>query len=70
MALIKSPLPGRVLEYKVNEGDKVSRGDVVVIVEAMKMHNEICAENDGTVIKLIVPIDAPISMNGDLAEIN
>lgn len=70
MALIKSPLPGKVLEYRVNEGDIVSKGDAVVVVEAMKMHNEICAEYDGVVSKLIAPVNEYIPVNGDLLEIS
>ena len=69
MALIKSPLPGKVLKYWVKEGDSVIPGDVLVVIEAMKMHNEICAEAEGTVSKLIHPIDEHITVNGNLLEL-
>jgi pyruvate carboxylase subunit B len=46
---IVSPMPGMVIEYKVNVGDKVKAGDVVVVFEAMKMQNNIPSPIDGTV---------------------
>lgn len=48
-AVVTSPLPGVILSVKVNAGDKVSAGDCVAVVEAMKMENEIQAETGGTV---------------------
>jgi biotin carboxyl carrier protein len=46
---VKSPLPGVIIAVKVNVGDAVKAGQVVAILEAMKMENEIQAESDGTV---------------------
>ena len=46
---VKSPLPGTVLKVNVAVGDAVKAGDVLMIVEAMKMENEIAAPSDGTV---------------------
>ncbi len=46
---ITSPLPGTVLEVKVQNGQAVKSGDVLVVIEAMKMENEIMAPHDGTV---------------------
>ncbi|MBE6339434.1 MAG: biotin/lipoyl-binding protein [Bacteroidales bacterium] len=46
---ITSPLPGVVLDVKVQPGDAVKRGQVVMILEAMKMENEIEATDDGIV---------------------
>lgn len=46
---ITSPLPGVIIAVKVNAGDAVKAGQVVAILEAMKMENEIQAESDGTV---------------------
>lgn len=48
-ASVTSPLPGTIKEIKVKAGQKVKRGDVLVVMEAMKMANDILAENDGTV---------------------
>ena len=46
---VKSPLPGTVLKVNVAVGDAVKAGDVLMIIEAMKMENEIAAPSDGTV---------------------
>ena len=50
----KSPLPGVILDIKVKEGDTVKRGQTVVILEAMKMENNINAEKDGKVTAIKV----------------
>jgi biotin carboxyl carrier protein len=47
--IVKSPMPGKIVGVKVKPGDKVVAGDVLVILEAMKMENEIMASLDGTV---------------------
>ena len=44
-------MPGKILNIKVSEGQAVKFGEVVVIMEAMKMENEIIAPADGTIIK-------------------
>ena len=46
---ITAPLPGVILEMRVNEGDTVKTGDTLLIMEAMKMENNILAEQSGTV---------------------
>ncbi len=46
---VAAPLPGRVLEVRVVEGAAVKAGDVLLVLEAMKMANEILAPQDGTV---------------------
>lgn len=46
---VKSPLPGVILDIKVNVGDMVKKGDTVIILEAMKMENNINADKDGKV---------------------
>ena len=50
------PMPGRVVELRVREGDVVARGAVLVVVEAMKMRNEIASPADGTVAGLAVAV--------------
>ena len=47
--VIKSPLPGVIVAIKVNVGDAVKAGQVVAVLEAMKMENELQSEYDGTV---------------------
>ena len=46
---VKSPMPGNILDIKVQSGAAVKSGDVLIILEAMKMENEIVAPSDGTV---------------------
>ncbi|WP_311435792.1 biotin/lipoyl-containing protein [Hoylesella timonensis] len=51
---IKAPLPGVITEIKVSVGDQVKAGDTVVVLEAMKMANNIEAEKDGTVTAICI----------------
>lgn len=51
---IKSPLPGVILQIKVNVGDEVKRGQVLMILEAMKMENNIPSDRDGKVVAINV----------------
>ena len=60
-ATISAPMPGKVLEVKVKAGDAVKSGDVLMILEAMKMQNEIMAPADGTISD--VRVSAVISLN-------
>ena len=46
-AQVKAPMPGNILDVKVQAGQSVKKGDVLVILEAMKMENEIFAPSDG-----------------------
>ena len=51
---VKSPMPGNILSVNVNVGDTVKRGQVLMILEAMKMENEIMSPCDGTVASVNV----------------
>ena len=51
---IKTPLPGVIIDVKVNVGAMVKKGDTVVVLEAMKMENNINADRDGKVIAVQV----------------
>ena len=51
---VTSPMPGSILDVKVNVGDTVANGQVLVLLEAMKMENEICAPCDGKVVSVSV----------------
>jgi len=48
-ALLLAPMPGMIVKYLVNEGDSVTKGDAVVVLEAMKMENSLTAPADGVV---------------------
>ena len=51
---VKAPLPGSVIEVKISSGQQVKKGDVVMLIEAMKMENEISAPKDGTIVSVLV----------------
>ena len=51
---ITAPMPGNILKVNVNAGDKVKEGQVLVVLEAMKMENEIMAPHDATVVQVVV----------------
>lgn len=63
---MKAPMPGTILKVLVSENQAVKRGEVLCILEAMKMENEIVAPNDGVVRSIyvkeqqIVQLDAPL----------
>ena len=51
---VLAPMPGKVLQLKVSEGDSVKDGDILLILEAMKMENEIVANASGSIKKINV----------------
>ena len=51
---ITAPMPGTILDVKVSAGQAVKSGDVLMILEAMKMENEIMAPHDGTITAVSV----------------
>ena len=51
---VTAPMPGSIVAVKVNVGDTVKNGDLVVVLEAMKMENEIFASADGKVVGISV----------------
>ena len=53
-SLTRSPMPGVIVEVRVEPGQEVAKGDILLILEAMKMQNEITAEVAGVVQKIHV----------------
>lgn len=62
---IKAPMPGTILKVAVSNGQAVKKGDLVCVLEAMKMENEIFAPCDGTVTSVTVSQGATVS-SGDV----
>jgi biotin carboxyl carrier protein len=62
-------MPGRVLKVLVNEGDEVHAGKPLVVVEAMKMENELAAAHDGKVKKVYVTAGTPVEGGAKLVEL-
>lgn len=66
---VKAPMPGTVLSFKVAAGQGVKRGDVLLILEAMKMENEIVAPQAGKVAVLRVPAGASVNTGDPLVDL-
>ena len=62
---VKAPLPGTINDIRVSMGDTVKRGDVVLVLEAMKMQNNIESEYEGTVTSITVKPGQSV-MEGDI----
>lgn len=67
---ISSPMPGKILAVKAAAGAAVSKGDVIVVLEAMKMENEIVAPQDGTIATIDVSEGASVEAGDLLASMN
>ena len=62
-------MPGTILDIKVNQGARVKEGDILLILEAMKMENEILAPSDGVVSQLFVSKGSSVSTGDNLVSI-
>jgi glutaconyl-CoA decarboxylase len=67
--VVAAPLPGNIFAIKVKEGDAVKSGDVLIIIEAMKMENEVCAPSDGVVKQIAVSKGAMVATGDTLVVI-
>ncbi len=66
---IDAPMPGNILSIGVNEGDSVTAGQVLIILEAMKMENEIVAPRDGRITNILVSEGASVDGGENLLTI-
>ena len=66
---IVSPIPGRIFKINVNEGDKISKGDIVMVIDAMKMENNIVSTKDAVINKILVALDEMVDAGAALIEI-
>ena len=67
---VKSPLPGTIISVLVKEGDKVSMGQKLLTMEAMKMENNVLAEKAGIVKSVLVKPGDTVLQNDTLVEID
>lgn len=67
---VTAPMPGKVLSVKASAGQAVKKGDVLLVVEAMKMENDIVAPQDGTVAIINVSAGDAIESGATLATLN
>ena len=66
---VNAPMPGNILKVNVKAGDKVKSGAVLVVLEAMKMENEIMAPKDGTVTQVLVSKGSTVDTGAPLVVI-
>jgi biotin carboxyl carrier protein len=66
---LKAPLPGSIFKILMNEGDEVKKGDTIMIMEAMKMENNIQSEKDGKIVTMKVKEGDSVLQNDVLVEI-
>lgn len=66
---VVAPMPGNINAVKVTSGQQVKKGDVLVVLEAMKMENEIYAERDGKIGQVFVQKGATVGTGTPLVEL-
>jgi biotin carboxyl carrier protein len=67
---VKAPMPGKVIDVVVKEGDQIAKGDAILILEAMKMENVLKAEADCSIKKVLVSSAENVEKNQVLVELN
>ena len=67
---VKAPMPGNIMKVNVKPGQSVKKGDVLVVLEAMKMENDVCAPEDGTVASVEVSQGATVETDAVLVTLN
>ncbi len=67
---VSAPMPGTVLKFNVKVGDSVKKGDTILMLEAMKMENEIAAPADGVIASIDVDQGAAVNTGDTLATLN
>ena len=67
---VDAPMPGKILAVKKHVGDTVKAGDPILVLEAMKMENDIVAPKDGTVASINVSVGDAVESGATLATLN
>ena len=67
---VNAPMPGKILGVKVAAGQAVKKGDVLIVLEAMKMENEIVAPQDGTVASVNTSVGEQVEAGAVLVTLN
>ena len=67
--IVKAPMPGTILDIKVSAGQQIEAGAVLLVLEAMKMENEIVAPKAGTVDAVLVNKGDMVDVSADLVSI-
>ena len=67
---VKAPMPGNIIKVNVKAGDSVKKGDILCVLEAMKMENDIMAPADGTVASVEVTAGQSVQTDAVLVTLN
>ncbi|MBE5926981.1 MAG: biotin/lipoyl-binding protein [Lachnospiraceae bacterium] len=67
---VNAPMPGKILAVKSKVGDSVKKGDAIIVLEAMKMENEIVAPQDGVIASINTKEGATVEAGDMLASLN
>ncbi len=67
---VSAPMPGKILGIKANPGQAVKKGEAIIVLEAMKMENEIVAPQDGTIASINVSVGDSVEAGATLATLN
>lgn len=68
--VVTAPMPGKILGVKASAGQAVKKGDVIMVLEAMKMENDIVAPQDGTVASVNAAVGDSVEAGATLATLN
>ena len=66
--VLSAPMGGRIIQINVKPGDKVKKGDVILVYEAMKMENDVAAEKDEVIKRIFVKPDEIVGTDAPLVE--
>lgn len=67
---INAPMPGKIVAVKANAGDSVKKGQVIIVLEAMKMENDIVAPQDGTIASIDTAVGSAVEAGETIATLN
>ena len=67
---VTAPMPGKILGIKAEPGKAVAKGEAIIVLEAMKMENEIVAPSDGTIASINVSVGDSVEAGATLATLN
>lgn len=67
---VNAPMPGKIVGVKANVGDAVKKGQVILVLEAMKMENDIVAPQDGTIASIDTAVGNSVEAGETIATLN
>ncbi len=67
---VNAPMPGKIVAVKANAGDAVKKGQVILVLEAMKMENDIVAPQDGTIASIDTAVGNSVEAGETIATLN